>query len=132
MSEKTPVFKDIYVKNLVSRNARRALFFGGLPEMNIENINLENAYITASYGAEFSESKDVTFKNVTVVANEGAAFIFNNVTNFKATDLAYEVNESSKVASVSGSRNSNIELSNIDEDEVDLASEVNKEEVIFK
>lgn len=132
VSEKTPVFKDIYVKNLVSRNARRALFFGGLPEMNIENINLENAYITASYGAEFSESKDVTFKNVTVVANEGAAFIFNNVTNFKATDLAYEVNESSKVASVSGSRNSNIELSNIDEDEVDLASEVNKEEVIFK
>ncbi len=38
------------------------MFFNGLPEMNIENINLENAFITARYGAEFSESKDIILK----------------------------------------------------------------------
>ncbi|MFA6887239.1 MAG: glycoside hydrolase family 28 protein, partial [Fermentimonas sp.] len=40
VTDETPVFKNIYVKNLVSRNARRAMLFNGLPEMNIENINL--------------------------------------------------------------------------------------------
>ncbi|MCU6167875.1 hypothetical protein KWH76_24015, partial [Enterobacter roggenkampii] len=40
VDETTPAFKNIYVKNLVSRNARRAMFFNGLPEMKIENINV--------------------------------------------------------------------------------------------
>jgi polygalacturonase len=54
--ETTPCFRNIYVKNMVSRNARRAMFFNGLPEMNISNINLENAVITAQFGAELVET----------------------------------------------------------------------------
>ncbi|MEA5128484.1 MAG: glycoside hydrolase family 28 protein [Proteiniphilum sp.] len=132
VNEETPVFKDIYVKNLVSRNARRAMFFNGLPEMNIENINLENAFITARYGAEFSESKDITFKNVTVIPDEGPAYLFNNVKNFKTTNLAFEVNESGKAARITGSRNAGIHLSGVPEDRVEFGPEVNKSEVTFK
>ncbi len=132
VTEETPVFRNIYVKNLVSRNARRAMLFNGLPEMNIENVNLENAFITARYGARLSESKDVSFKNVTVIPEEGAAYKLNNVKNFQGDNLAFEINRTQKAASITGSRNAGIHLHGLPEKLVDMAPEVNKEEIIFR
>ncbi len=132
VTEETPVFRNIYVKDLVSRNARRAMFFNGLPEMNIENIHLENAFITARFGAKFSESKDIILNNVTVISEEGPAYLFNNVKNFKAEKLAYKVSESAKVAQITGNNTAEVHLSGLPEDLVDIASDVNKEQVIFK
>ena len=82
VTEETPAFRNIYVKNLVSRNARRAMFFNGLPEMNITNINVEDAWFTATYGAELSEADGVNFKNVNIVAEKGEPLLMNNVKNF--------------------------------------------------
>ncbi len=87
VTEETPSFRNIYVKNLTSRNARRAMFFNGLPEMNITNINVENAIITAKTGAEISESDGITLKNITIVPQEGPALILNNAKNLQATNL---------------------------------------------
>lgn len=81
VTEETPVFRNIHVKNLVSRNARRALFFNGLPEMNIRGIYLDNVSITARYGAELSESDSIVFNNVHVEPAEGPALLLNNVKN---------------------------------------------------
>jgi len=81
VTEETPVFRNIHVKNLVSRNARRALFFNGLPEMNISGIFLDNVSITAKYGAELSESDSIVFTNVHVEPAEGPALLLNNVMN---------------------------------------------------
>jgi len=47
--------------------------FNGLPEMNIENIRLKNAFITSQIGAELSESKNIVFENVTIIPEKGAA-----------------------------------------------------------
>ena len=132
VTEETPVFRNIYVKDLVSRNARRAMFFNGLPEMNIENIHLENAFITARFGAEFSESKDIILNNVTVISEEGPAYLFNNVKNFKAEKLSYEVSEPAKVAQITGNNTAEVHLSGLPEERADIASNVNKEQVIFK
>ena len=131
VTDETPVFKNIYVKNLVSRNARRAMLFNGLPEMNIENINLENAFITARYGAEFSESRDINLKNVTIIPDEGPAYLFNNVKNFEAEGLNYLVAKDSKAAKITGANTSELQLSGLPEGEVDLASDVNKDAVDF-
>lgn len=89
VNEETPVFKNIYVKNIVSRNARRAMFFNGLPEMKISNIHVENVFISSIYGAELSNSRDVDFKNVYIEAKVGSALILNNVDNFKSENLTY-------------------------------------------
>ena len=91
VTDQTPCFRNIYVKNLVSRNALRAMYFNGLPEMNISNINLENAVITAQFGAELVESDGVKFNNVNITPSQGAAFILKNVKNFSATNLKYPV-----------------------------------------
>ena len=131
VTEETPVFKNIYVKDLVSRNARRAMFFNGLPEMNIENIHLENAFITARFGAEFSESKEITFKNVTVIAEEGAAYKFHNVKHFTAENLFYNTGHSGVIAEITGSNTKALRLTGLPENQVNVAAEVNKEEITY-
>lgn len=89
VDETTPVFRNIYVKNLVSRNVRRAMFFNGLPEMKISNINVENVTITSTFGAELSESENITFKNIKIIPKQGEALILNNVSDFKIDNFQY-------------------------------------------
>ncbi|MDR1527737.1 MAG: glycoside hydrolase family 28 protein [Dysgonamonadaceae bacterium] len=108
VTDETPLFRNIYVTNLVSRNARRALFFNGLPEMNISNIHLENAYITAEYGAELSESQDIILHNLTVIPEKGPALLLNNVKNTHVTH--FHSSAQAAVVQVTGTRNENIEL----------------------
>ncbi|MBP9031180.1 MAG: glycoside hydrolase family 28 protein [Dysgonomonadaceae bacterium] len=129
VTEETPVFRNIFVKSLVSRNARRAMFFNGLPEMNIENIRLENAFITARYGAELSEAKDIVFDNVTVIAEEGPFYILNNVKNFKGVNLYFDKNTTEEVMRVKGSRTSTVELLPFLEDKIEISPEIDKNQI---
>lgn len=108
VDETTPSFKNIYVKNLTSRNARRAMFLNGLPEMKIENINVENVTITSNIGAELVESKDINFKNVKILPKQGAALILKNIENFNLSGFEYP-SSLKEVVNISG-KNKNIQL----------------------
>ncbi len=109
VDETTPIFRNIYISDIVSRNSNKAMFFNGLPEMNITNINVENAVITSRLGAELSEADHINLKNVRITPSEGAALILNNVKNMKIDD--FSAPESLKpIVEITGSRNSNIKL----------------------
>lgn len=109
VTEETPAFRNIYVKNLVSRNAGRALLFNGLPEMNINNIHLENAIISAKFGAELSESENVHFVDVQVIPSEGPAILLNNVKNVDLSGFNSHEDLNHKVK-LTGSRNKNVSI----------------------
>jgi len=89
VTSETPSFRNIYVKNIVSRNAHRAMYFNGLPEMNISNINVQDAWITSEFGAELSESDGINFKNIHITPQKGPALILQNVKNFNLTEFDY-------------------------------------------
>ncbi|MDR2950200.1 MAG: glycoside hydrolase family 28 protein [Prevotella sp.] len=108
VDETTPAFRNIYVKNLTSRNARRAMFFNGLPEMNISNINVENVVITSEIGAELAESKGINFKNVKIIPKEGPALMLKNIEDFTLTGFEYP-SSLKEVVKISG-KNKNINL----------------------
>lgn len=108
VDETTPAFRNIYVKNLTSRNARRAMFFNGLPEMKIENINVENVTISATIGAELVESENIHFKNVKLIPKTGPALILKNVKDFSLTGFEYP-SELKEAVKISG-KNENIKL----------------------
>jgi len=132
VTDETPCFRNIYVKNLVSRNARRAMFFNGLPEMNISNINLENAVITSKLGAELVESDGVKFNNVTVMPTQGAAFILKNVKNFSAKDLKYP-DGLQQPFEINGVKTKNIELpvSSVNKNLVSCSGNIDSKEIVF-
>lgn len=132
VTEETPVFRNITVKNLVSRNARRALLFNGLPEMNIENINLENAFITAKYGAELSESKDVRFYNVTVIPEEGPAFRLSNVKHFKGEQLQSEHDRQNGIIEVKGKQTTDIHFPGLSAEMINITPETDKSQIQLK
>lgn len=109
VDETTPVFRNIYVKNIVSRNARRAMFFNGLPEMNITNIHVENARLSAFYGAELSESDGIELKNIHIEPRQGPALILNNVKNLKAENLTYSTGIMQPIE-LKGNNNKNVDI----------------------
>ncbi len=81
VDETTPQFRNIDIKNVVCSGAGRAVFFNGLPEMNVKNISLENIFIQADNGAVISETDGVTLKNVQIVPKSGEPIVFKNTKN---------------------------------------------------
>ena len=109
VDETTPVFRNIYINNIVSRNSNRAMYFNGLPEMNIANINIENAFITSRLGAELAESQNIKLKNITIIPSEGPSLILNNVNGVKIDGLSVP-DSLETIVKITGNRNVNIEL----------------------
>lgn len=66
VTEETPIFRNIDIRNVVCHHAGFAMEFNGLPEMPIDGIHLENLYITAKHDATFQYSKNITKKNVNI------------------------------------------------------------------
>ncbi|GAB6011654.1 glycoside hydrolase family 28 protein [Viscerimonas tarda] len=83
VDETTPSFRNIFIKDIVCSSARRAMFFNGLPEHNINNINIENVTIHSTIGAELSESDNITLKNINIYPKKGSALILKNVKDVK-------------------------------------------------
>ncbi|MFZ4581234.1 MAG: glycoside hydrolase family 28 protein [Paludibacter sp.] len=117
VSDETPVFKNIFVKNIVSRNANRAMYFNGLPEMNIANINVENAIISAKSGVVLSESNGIKFKNIQIFPQSGPAILLKSVKNFELSEF-YSPTSSSEIVKIEG-KSENIKLpANIDKSKI--------------
>ncbi len=109
VSEETPVFRNIFIRDVYSHNSRRAMLFNGLPEMNIENIQIENAVFTSQIGAELTESTQIKFKNVGIYPREGPALILYNVKNLEAENIQIPEGMKNPVR-ISGQRNQDIKL----------------------
>jgi hypothetical protein len=75
------------------------MYFNGLPEMNIANINIENAILSAKTGAVLSESDGITFKNIQIFVTEGTPLLLKNVKNFTLSEFKTNdsVNEKIKI-----------------------------------
>lgn len=76
--EATPVFRSISMTNISCNGAKRALYFNGLPEMNLENITLENGNFVAGEGGRISESTNVTLTNVAIKTPASPNLVINN------------------------------------------------------
>lgn len=67
VTEETPAFRDIHISNVVCKGAGRAMFFNGLPEMPIQNVNIKDVIISeAKEGIIISQSENVSLENVQV------------------------------------------------------------------
>ena len=109
VDETTPAFRNIHIKNVWCRGARRAMYFNGLPEMNVEHVSVENTHIYAATGARINESSDVVLRNVQIIPESGPALMLNNVKNLRAEDFTCPEGMPEALR-VTGSRNRGIEI----------------------
>lgn len=75
VTEETPQFKDFFVSNVVCDGAAKAVFIRGLPEMNIQNINLNDITIRSGKGIDISEAQEIRFSNVKVISDNTNPFV---------------------------------------------------------
>ena len=109
VDETTPAFRNIEIKDVRCNGARRAMLFNGLPEMNVENVKVENAWFYTTTGAQINESTNVSLKNVTVVPKQGPALAINNAKQVVTEEfICPEGMETALV--VTGSRNEQIQI----------------------
>lgn len=91
VDETTPAFKNIHVKGMVCSNARRAMYFNGLPEQKIDNITIEDVFITSKIGGEIAESENIILKNVTIQPEKGEALLLKNCINVSTPDFQGDI-----------------------------------------
>ncbi|WP_299230942.1 glycoside hydrolase family 28 protein [uncultured Bacteroides sp.] len=67
VTEETPAFRDIYISGITANGVGRAMFFNGLPEMPIRNIDIKDVEISnAKSGIVISQAENVTIENTNI------------------------------------------------------------------
>jgi hypothetical protein len=75
-----PHFKDIYVSNVVVKNAKKAINAGGLDKSLLQNFHFSNVDITAANAGEISFAKDWIWKGVKIKASDKSIVSVKNST----------------------------------------------------
>lgn len=83
VSEETPCFRNLYISNIICQGAKRAIYFNGLPEMPLDNLELKNSLFVCDNGAELHYAKNILFQNVKISNARGERLVKTDVTNFK-------------------------------------------------
>jgi hypothetical protein len=131
VSEETPVFRNIKVKNIVANGFGNAALFMGLLEMK-----LENAVLRVPKGFTMIDVNNVQLINVQVIQEEGPAMTIFNSNNVDIADFGFNIGFGQPGVAVSGATSDNIHLRGSDfsnlEEELLLVGGANAQSVIVK
>jgi polygalacturonase len=64
VTEETPQFKNILMKNIIVNGAQQAVFLQGLPEMQLKNIEITNLTVKADKGFTIIDANGIKINNV--------------------------------------------------------------------
>ncbi len=108
--ETTPEFRDIYVKNIVCKGAARAMYFNGIPEKYISNINIEDFKVYSHLGADLRYANGIKLKNVEVCQDSGPAYLFANCVAVDMKDCKGDWGKSNGSFSVEYYKTANVNI----------------------
>ena len=75
VTERTPMFKNIAIRNLSATNCPTAGLIYGLPEAPVSGFTFENVHISAVKGLTIYQAKDFKFTSSSIRVKEGKALI---------------------------------------------------------
>lgn len=92
VTEETPIFRNISMKNITVTDSETAAFFMGLPEMKLENVRLENAVLNAKKGITAIDAEGLQLINVVVSGTEEVPLTVYNSQNVQIQGFKFEEN----------------------------------------
>jgi len=134
VTDETPQFKNITIKNITIDGSYQAVFLQGLPEMNLKNIEISNITVKADKGISIIDANGIKISNAKLDIKDPTAIDIKNGKNisFKNIDMN---SKSSKAVIIKGEVSENIELystSNLDFSKITtIGNNVPKETVKF-
>ena len=88
VSEETPQFRKIYIKNVICVGASRAVLLQGLPEMPIREIEFQNMTISAKTGMFCVDADNIKLTNVKILPEKLPQFYLYNGRNITMQDIS--------------------------------------------
>jgi len=110
-TEETPQFKNIFIRNVNCKGAFQGIVLQGLPEMNLQNIQLENVLIESDNGMVCSDVNGVKIKNLTLITKKSPVADFKNSRDISVDGL-FTGSAVSPLIKVSGSSTNGIVFKN--------------------
>ena len=111
VTEETPQFKNIFIRNVNCKGAMLGIQLQGLPEMNLENVELENIRMEAESGMVCVDAKAITVKNLTLITKNTPVAEFKNCRDVSVDGLHTQSNVFPLIQ-VTGSASGNTVLKN--------------------
>lgn len=87
VSEETPQFKNISIKNITVKGAHQAVLLQGLPEMNLENIEISDMLLQADKGFTVVDANGVKINNINLQTKSKNPFEFFNTKNVELKEI---------------------------------------------
>jgi len=109
VSEETPQFRNISIRNIEIRGAMQAVLIQGLPEMNLEKIELSDMKIEADKGFSVVDANGIKICKVELSVKSSTTFNFQNSKNVILEEIESNINTSGAVT-INGNRCENISL----------------------
>lgn len=135
VTEETPQFKNIFIQDVTCKGAYLGIFLQGLPEMNLENVELTNIRMEADYGMICADAKNIRVKNLILTTSKSPVIDLNNSVDVTVDGLIAK-SGILPLIKVSGSLTSATEFNNIGltnpEKQLVIGKEVPKDAVKLK
>ncbi|HEX8277301.1 MAG TPA: glycoside hydrolase family 28 protein [Segetibacter sp.] len=114
VTEATPQFQNIFIKDVVCQGAQSAIFVRGLPEMNVKNVVLRNMVLQAKEGLDMTEGTGITLSNVRLITkNTDPVLNIHNSNNIVLDSISYNA-EAEVLLNISGEKSKGIQLTKTD------------------
>lgn len=90
VTDETPVFRNIFFKNINAVNSYEAITLLGLAEMNLKNIVIEDSKFDTKKALTIVDADGIQLKNVTLKYSEGTGATVYNSKNINLADVKFE------------------------------------------
>jgi polygalacturonase len=109
VTEETPQFKNISIKNITINGAYHAVFLQGLPEMNLENIEISNLIVKAQNGFSIIDADKIKLNNIKLDIEKPTVFEIYNGKNISFENIEFN-STSPKAITIDGAASQNIDF----------------------
>jgi polygalacturonase len=114
VSEATPQFRNFYISNVVCNGAAKGIFVRGLPEMNVQQIQLKDMVIEAREGLDMTEGTGITLSNIQLITeNTNPVLNIHNSNDIVLDKIIYKP-EAELLLNVSGEKSKSIRFNGTD------------------
>lgn len=90
VTEETPIFRNIYFKNINAVNSYEAITLYGLDEMNLKNIVIEDSQFDTKKALTIVDADGIQLKNVKLKYSEGTGAVVYNSKNINLSTVKFE------------------------------------------
>ena len=112
VNEGTPQFRNITIKNVICKGASQGIYMQGLPELNLQNIVLENIDIESEHGLTSIDVNGLSIKGIRLVTKKLPVLSFTNTLNVEIEKLDVPKN-GNKYIYINGMKSKNITIRSV-------------------